>query len=135
LTTITIGFTIHSNTFALGAPNDYSIRTYYDTTYLPAVENDYINNVGGIAIPGPRIFPHEMDFIDWLSEPRITRVNSLGTFTLTVNVNTPIPAWTAGVDPHILFTLDPTMGINPTSYPECRINGDISYHCEPVGAF
>jgi hypothetical protein len=129
LHTMTIGWTVHSTVAPMTAPGNYLIRTYYDTTYLAGVLNDYSGNVGGMAIPGPRIFPHEMDFIDWLSAPRIARIGTLGSFTLTLEANVALPAWSAGPNPNILFTLDPSMSIQAQSGLECRLDGMISYQC------
>jgi len=128
-TVVTIGFSVQSKTTA-SSPQDYKITTYYDSAFTQV--NDYTLAVNALDIDGVT-FPLKLEFVDWLSAPKLARINTLGTFKLTVNMSVGLPAWTAGPDPHILFILDNSMSILGGSGLDCRHNGLISYHCEQTG--
>lgn len=127
---------LSKETALTGAIEGYNIRTHYDINYDGASENDFLPNpLAGLTVPGPWIAPFQFGFLNFSQPARVARVGTLGTFTFIVNLNVPLPAWTPGQDPHILFQLDPSMSIDPTSGLECRIDGEISYHCEQIGNF
>lgn len=115
---------------------NYNVTTHYNLTYDSFSVNDYLYyNFPGLAVPGPAFAPTIIGFLNWSQPARPARVGTLGTFTFIVNLTIPLPAWTSSQDPNIFFQLDPSMSIDPTSYLECRLDGNISYHCQPIGSF